>query len=182
MDIASLWARIRVHVIARDYVHPHITRWPSGACQSSTTSSAPIPAVCPVASGCGHKRGFATAVIEKVHVSVTEVPVREAVDDVVEAGLAHSHPRTIVERLICDWSCSGQAGDDRERHPEEDENDKAKEVGLGQRQVRAEPVVGLVVWLTHSALHGHVDAEVDDECGKERNERGGDPNGDARRK
>lgn len=81
---------------------------------------------------CGHKRRLAATVIEQVHVGVAEVAVREAVDYVVEAGLAHAHPGTVVEGLVRDWAGGGQAGDHRKRCPEQDEYNEAEEIGFRQ--------------------------------------------------
>lgn len=162
-------------------MHPHITRGSSRARHSAAApATAEVAAIGPVAPGGGHERGFAAAVIEQVHVGVAEVAVRETVNDVVEAGLAHAHPRTVVERLVGDGTGRGQTGDHCERSPEEDENDEAEEVGFGQREIGAEPVVGLVVGLAPPPLHGHVDAQVDDEGGEQRDQHGGDSDGHAR--
>lgn len=133
MHISS-WARVGVHVVARDYVDTHIARRPTtaSACPSSSAAASRQMRCVPVPSRGGHKGGLAAAVIKQVHVGVSEVPVCEAVDDVVEARLAHSHPRTIVECLVGNGSGGGQAGDNSERQPEEDEDDEAEEVGFGE--------------------------------------------------
>lgn len=120
----------------------------------------------------GHKGRLAATVIEQVHVRVPEVPVRQAVDDIVEAGLAHPDPRTVVERPVRDFLGGGHATDDCEWGPEQDEDDEAVEIGLGQREVRGEPVVRLEVGQPHVPLHGHVDAQVDDKGDKEGDQRG----------
>lgn len=106
--------------------------------------------------------------------------VREAINDVIEAGLAHAHPGAVVEALVRYRSRGGEAGDDCERRPEEDEDDEAAEIRFGQREIGAEPVIGLVVGLPHPPLHAHVDTQVDDERGKEWDQCGGHGNGHSR--
>lgn len=156
-------------------MHPHVRRGPG---RDTGHSSTCVSALVPVSPRGGHKGGLAAAVIEQVHVRVPEVSVRQTVDDVVEAGLAHSHPRTVVERSVRDFPGGGQAADDCEWGPEQDEDDEAVEIGLGQGQVAGEPVVGLEVRLANVSLHGHVHAEVDDKGDEEGDQSGRYSNGD----
>jgi len=80
---APLRARVRVHVIAGDDVYAHVARGPRRLGARPPRE---------------RYRRLAEAVVEQVHVSVTEVAVRHAVQEVVETGLAEGEPRQVVEQ------------------------------------------------------------------------------------
>ncbi len=79
-----LRTRVRVHIIAGYDVDPHVARG-TRALRSG-----------PAGEG---DRSLAAAIVEQFHVGVAEVPVHEAIQQIVEAGLAKGEPRGQVEHL-----------------------------------------------------------------------------------
>lgn len=140
--------RTGVHIVAGYDVHAHIGRRP-----------ADVVALPPRH---GHGR-LAAAVVEQVHVGAAEVPVRDAVDDVVKARLAQPDPGGRVEDAIGHRRGRTVGEHYAERQPERDKDQEAVEVGARQRQVPRVRQAGLEVGRAHEALHVHDDADVAEE-------------------
>lgn len=77
--------RTAIHIVAGDYVHPHIARW--------SKTLGPLP---PREA----HRGLAAAVVKEVDVGAAEVAVRDAVEDAVHAGFADAQPGQVVEQPV----------------------------------------------------------------------------------
>lgn len=141
----SLRTRIRIHIVSGNDVDSHIGR--------RSTHFVPLAP--------RHRNGrLAAAVVEQIDVRIAKVPVRDAIDDVVEAGLAQSEPGGIVEHAIRHIGRRVIGENDAERQPENDENDETVEVGARQRQVPGVVQAGLEVGRPHEALHVHDDPDV----------------------
>lgn len=137
-----------VHVVSGYDVHAHIGRWPTD-----------VIALSPRHRNCR----LAAAVMEQVYVRVAEMPIRDAVDDIVEARFAQSNPGSRVEDAI-GHRCGCAVGEhNAERQPERDEDQKAVEVGACQSQIPCVRETGLEVRRTHETLHVHNDANVPEE-------------------
>lgn len=137
-----------VHVVAGYDVHTHVGRRP--------TDVVALP------SRHRHCR-LAAAVMEQVHVRVPEMPIRDAVDDIVEARFAQANPGGCVEDAI-GHRCGCTIGEhNAERQPERDEDQKAVEVGARQSQVPSVREAGFEVRRTHETLNVQNDANVSEE-------------------
>lgn len=110
--LTALRAGVRVHVVSGDDVDAHFARRPGH------TLGARPPRE--------RDGGLATAVVEQVDVSTAEMPVAGAVDDVVDARLAESEPRQVVEQVGRDLPTRGHAEDDSEGQPEDKEHEETK--------------------------------------------------------
>lgn len=152
ISVGALRTLIRVHV---HDVHPDV-----GRPQSLIVAMAPRVG--------RHHRRLAAAVVEQLHVRLPKVPMGHAVHNVIETGLGDADPGAVVEQVIGNGPGRAQAEHYCEWQPEQNENDEAAKVRLGQRQVRIEPIVGLEVGLSHVALRRKLDAQVDYKRGQQR--------------
>lgn len=149
MISGSLWAGVRVHVVAGYDVHSHIR---------------PRHFLLPSTSG-RHGR-LAAAIVEQVEIRIAEVAVGNAVDNVVEAGLGQAQPGGAVEHFIVDVAGRGREGnraDDAERQPEEHESQEAVKVASHQREIRLVRHTWLKARLTHELFGVDDDAKVDEQ-------------------
>lgn len=76
--------------------------------------------------------------MEKLDVRASEVPVRHAVDQIVETGFGEGEPGQIVQDTWAYRFERVEAHDYAERQPEHDEHDATVYVGLGQLVVPGE--------------------------------------------
>lgn len=160
---AALRTGIRVHIVSGNNVHAHIGRRPAHI----------------VALPARHRHGrLAAAVVKQIHVRIAKVPIRDAVDDIVEARLAQPNPGGRVEDAIR-HRCGRMVGQhNAERQPERHKDDETVEVGARQRQIPGVRQARLKVWRSHEALHVHDDANVPEERQHQRQQ---DQNGHDRR-
>lgn len=109
---ATLGAGVRVHVVPGDDVDAHFSRRPRH----------------PLGPRPPRERhgSLAAAVVEQVDVGAAEVSVTGAVDDVVDARLAESQPREVVEQVGRDLPARGHAEDDSEGQPEDEEHEETE--------------------------------------------------------
>jgi hypothetical protein len=136
-------------------------------------------------SSCGGDGCLTTAIAEKLHVSVCEGFVDEAVEEVVEAALGQSKPpggrekfsqkidefnrnlRWIVEQLVADIRWRGQSwdhNDDSKRKPKDDKSQEAEKIAANQRKVRLVSHVGLEIGFLHKLFRVHDDLNVHSQC------------------
>lgn len=145
----SLWTGVRIHIISGNDVDTHIRR--------GTTHVVPL-------TPRNRNRRLAAAIVEKVDVRVAEVTIRDAIDDVVEAGLAQTDPGGVVEHAIGHIGRSVVGEHDSEGQPEGDEDDETVKVGARQRQIPGVVQAGLEVGRSHETFHVENDADVTVEC------------------
>lgn len=121
-------------------------------------------------TGRRHRR-LTAAVVEEVEICVPEVAIRDAVDDVVEAGFGQSQPGGVVKHFIGDVLRCGRVGDgedDAERQPENHERQEAVKVAPDERKVRLVHDARLERGLTHEFFGVNYDADVNEECDEQR--------------
>lgn len=99
--------RAGVHVVTRNDMHPDVRR--------RAASVDPLP------PRYGH-RSLAAAVVEQAHVRTAEVPVRQTVDHIVEAGFGQTDPGRVVEDPVRDTFGGPVRQDHAERQPKQDED------------------------------------------------------------
>lgn len=109
-------------------------------------------------------RSLAAAVVEQIDVGAAEVSVTGAVDDVVDARLAESQPREVVEQVGRDLSVRGHAQDDSEGQPEDKEHEETEQVGLHEGVVPVERDGRLEAGVGACDADLGDDAEVESEC------------------
>lgn len=141
----SLRARVRVHVVTGNDVHPNVGRWSTHVGTLSPRH--------------GHRR-FAATVVEQIDVSIAEVFVGNAVDDVVEAGLAESDPGGGVEHTVGHIGPCVIRQHDAERQPECDEDEEAPKIGASQIQIPGVREAGLEVRRAHETFNVDEDTDV----------------------
>lgn len=148
-----LRARIRIHVVTRNDVHPHIGRRPA-----HVRSLAPLHR---------HRR-LAATVVEQVHIRIAEMPIRQAVNHIVKARLGQPNPGGRVEHSIRHRRRRMIRQHNAERQPERNEYQKTVEIRARQRQIPRIRQARLKVRLSHETLHVHNDPDVSVECQHQR--------------
>lgn len=115
---------------------------------------------CSIASGCGHI-GLAAAIVEETHICIPEMTVGEAVHHIVDAGLAQTKPRGVVEDPRVGNDLGGAVGEDHPKwQPEDDEDEKAVEVSACQGKIPRVSQRWLKIWRSHESTDVENDPDM----------------------
>lgn len=141
----SLWTRVWVHVISGNYVNAYI--WRRAAHFVPLTSW-------------NRYRSLAAAVVEQINVRITEVTIREAVDDIVETRFAQPDPGGRIKHAVCHIRCGVVGQHNAKGQPKCYKNQKAVKICTCQWQVPSVILAWLEVGRAHESLHVNDDAHV----------------------